>query len=723
MTNLDSTWQASVVKLAQSGNSRAIAFWLNRYLVPQGICAQVETEPSGCLVIRVACRQLPDSDRLVRFICHRLCKLDSPTLRQVRITAQMVGSPQILWEKSARIIPPSERQTQKTTGNVYAFPQPVQPTATSEVAPGAPVAAKAAAKAAANPINVEKHSSRPPHSSRGFRFPTLRFKLGSRGTDSQFWQSGVQQKCSALQTTALDLTDRSIRWFIQQKPSTRALMLGGSAVAAFLIGCSFELVGYYANPNAFQRSKATLTRMLRSGSVLTGSVKTSSERIAVIQQPVLNPDDPTVSLIFSNSTTLQRLPASQLTATSISNGPVPLATTIESYRIADMTVTNLSNPFSQSPSSQPKSETVDQQPAETAADKAEGDGLAESEDDSLAPDDKMVLTGLPEDEATDSLTSDSDSEIERARYASEDAETSETDADQSTSQDVGQPKKKASPLMPQELLANGVDVVNVASNAVVAGGVEQLTQTLDLLQQNGIYAVGAGQDLPSARRPQIFDVKGQRIAYLGYSDSSTRPVSLGTAGVNVGVSQQMEEDIKAIRDQVDWIVVNLNWNRSLRAYPEEWQVKLAHAAIDQGADLVVGYDANVTQGAEIYNGRPIVYSLGSSVDEYNDKPAGNYDTVALKVTLKDHMMELEFLPVQVRRGQAEIAKGELQKTILQYIEQASSLFDHPLRSSTSINSQLRLSLPSAPDAEMPTDPFISYPESPATDADPEASPQ
>jgi hypothetical protein len=711
MTNLDSTWQASVVKLAQSGNSRAIAFWLNRYLVPQGICAQVETEPSGCLVIRVACRQIPEGDRLVRFICHRLCKLDSQTIRQVRITAQLVGSPQILWEKAARIIPPSERQNQKAANNVYAFPQPVQPTAT-------PVAASAAV------ANVEKDQSQPMSNSSegGFHIPKLRFGSRSGWIDFHAWQSGVQQKCSALQTTALDLTDRSIRWFIQQKPSSRALMLGGSAVAAFLIGCSFELVGYYANPSAFQRSKATFTRMLRSGSVLTGSVKTASERIAVIRQPVLNPDDPTVSLIFSNSTTLQRLPVNHLTA-ALPASPVPLATTIESYRIADMTVTNLNNPFSSSPSSQQNREATEQKPlSNTSEEDAKGENLEDNpEDYSVAPADKMVLTGLPEDDATDSLTSDS--EVERARYASEDPEASESDSDESTTQDSSQ-KKKVNPLMPQELLANGVDVVNVASNAVVTGGVEQLTQTLSLLQQNGIHAVGAGQDLPSARRPQIFDVKGQRIAYLGYSDSSTRPVSAGNAGVNVSVSQQMEEDIKAIRDQVDWIVVNLNWNRGLRAYPEEWQVKLAHAAIDQGADLVVGYDASVTQGAEIYNGRPIVYSLGSSVDEYNDKPAGNYDTVALKVTLKDHMMELEFLPIQVRRGQAEIAKGELQKTILQYIEQASSLFDHPLHSSTSLNSQLRLSLPSAPDAEMPTDPFISYPESPATtDADPKASPR
>lgn len=736
MTNLDSTWQASVIKLAQSGNSRAIAFWLNRYLVPQGICAQVETHPSDGLLLRVVCRQVPDGDRLVRFICHRLCKLDSPAIQRVQITAQMVGSPQILWQKSARIIPPSERQNrQQSTGNVYAFPQSAQAPTTSTVT-------TASSEHAPQPAGSNRSSQL------GLRFRCLPTHWASI---SRFWQkpgqktgqrSGpsatqIQFSLSNLQTTALDLTDRSIHWFMQQKPTTRAVMLGGSAVAAFLLGCSFELAGYYANPSTFQQSKATLTRMLRSSAVLTGSVKTSSERIPVIQQPVLNPDDPTVSLIFTNSATLTRVPTSQLTPAPVSPSPVPLVTTIESYRLADMIVTNLNNPLGPTASEQPaeqKSQTEGQtsqaeslpkatEESEALSADAEPDAepnmRANPEEDGLAPTDEMVLTGLPEDDTTDGLTG-SDSEIERAKYATENSDGSEAGAEQAAAEDASRLRRKSKPLMPQELLANGIDVVNVASNAVVVEGIDPLTQTLELLKQNGIYAVGAGEDLPSARRPQIFDVKGQRIAYLGYSDSATRPVSAGTAGINVGVSQQMEEDIKAIRDQVDWIVVSLNWNRELRAYPEEWQVKLAHAAIDQGADLVVGYDANVTQGAEIYNGRPIVYSLGSSVDEYNDKPAGNYDTVALKVSLKEHMMELEFLPIQVKRGQAEVAKGELQKTLLQYMEQASSLFDHPLRSSTSLNSQLRLSLPSAPDAEMQTDPFINYPESPAAT---EAKPQ
>ena len=44
--------------------------------------------------------------------------------------------------------------------------------------------------------------------------------------------------------------------------------------------------------------------------------------------------------------------------------------------------------------------------------------------------------------------------------------------------------------------------------------------------------------------------------------------------------------------------------------PNFKQTNLARMAIDQGADVVVGYHPNMIQGAEVYKGRPIAYSVG-----------------------------------------------------------------------------------------------------------------
>jgi hypothetical protein len=789
MANLDSSWQASIVKLAQAGNSRAIAFWINRYLVPQGVCAQVLNEPSG-LLVRVVCRQVPDSERLVRFICHRLCKLESEAIQQVRITAQLVGSTDILWEKSARIILPTERKQpaerkQPTAGRpsaanaasnqgavpLYAVPSSVTQTTSgtavveadehlenAQITNGQAATATLIQAHGANFLQdsgTSTHQSHRPHAGKPKR--SLRLSQMPKNWNQlseawqESWQPNLHSQIRSWQTNSLDLTDRTVRWITNQPPITRAALLGGSAVAAFLIGCSFEIVGYYADPTAFQRSKAALTKVLQSASSHSGSVNAAAERVAVIRQPVLNPDDPTVSLVFANSATLTRLTNSQLkvkTSDSTADSTMPLVSEVEPYRLADMMITSLDSPLSLTlPSKKPKSETSQSEADSTLSESDELEAeaadstLADETDSETGPHESAEELGVDETEASETSEASEEGELllsddlseedehlisgndaleeERLSLGVLDPEVEEGGAEPDNTEDYGfHPPRTLVSLMPQELLANGIDVVNVASATVMPESVAQLTHTLGLLKQNNIYSVGAGQDAIEARRPQIFDVKGQRIAYLGYSDSSPRPVRTAAAGTNVSVNEQMEADIKAIRDHVDWIVINFSWNREVRAYPEAWQIELTHAAIDHGADLVVGYHPTVTQGAEVYNGRAIVYSLGNTIDEYSEKPTGSYDTAALKVTLKEKVMELEFLPIQVKKGRAEMAKAALGSTILEYMKQASSLFDHPLKSPTSLNSQIRLSLPAAPDAKMPTEPFISYPESPAASPQP-----
>ncbi|NET39342.1 MAG: CapA family protein, partial [Cyanothece sp. SIO1E1] len=138
------------------------------------------------------------------------------------------------------------------------------------------------------------------------------------------------------------------------------------------------------------------------------------------------------------------------------------------------------------------------------------------------------------------------------------------------------------------------------------------------------------------------------------------------------------EDIEAIRNQVDWIVVNYHWGMELAAYPADWQIELAHFTIDQGADLVVGHHPHVLQGAEIYKGRPIAYSLGNFIFGGNSR--SDYDTATLKVALNEDQMKVEFLPVEVRAYQPKVVKGDRADQILQQIEQVSDIFEQPLQS-------------------------------------------
>ena len=73
----------------------------------------------------------------------------------------------------------------------------------------------------------------------------------------------------------------------------------------------------------------------------------------------------------------------------------------------------------------------------------------------------------------------------------------------------------------------------------------------------------------------------------------------------------MEEDIKNLRPKADFIIVMPHWGIEYTATPEPGQVEFAHAAMDAGADLLVGDHGHWPKGIEIYRGKPIFYGTGN----------------------------------------------------------------------------------------------------------------
>lgn len=260
-----------------------------------------------------------------------------------------------------------------------------------------------------------------------------------------------------------------------------------------------------------------------------------------------------------------------------------------------------------------------------------------------------------------------------------------------------------------DLLVNsGVDIVNLTHSRLMDYGAAGLDETLTTLDRKGLYRIGAGRNALEARRPEVLDVKGQRVAYLSYAmggnnaahddailkeragaddqavakeveNFKTATAFKDRAGFNAQNMPEIVADIQALRNEVDWIVVNFRWVDQLSEQPNFMQTNLARLAIDQGADVVVGYHPTVIQGGEIYKGRPIAYSLGDFVFR-PDEPVENQDSAVLKVSLKDEQMQVELVPVRVRNSHPKTLTGDDAQSVLQRVEQASSQFEHPLNS-------------------------------------------
>ena len=96
--------------------------------------------------------------------------------------------------------------------------------------------------------------------------------------------------------------------------------------------------------------------------------------------------------------------------------------------------------------------------------------------------------------------------------------------------------------------------------------------------------------------------------------------------------QQLKDNIAKVKaDGADLIIAIFHWGNERETVPDYNQMTLAHAAIDNGADLVIGHHPHVLQGIEEYRGKYIAYSLGNFCFGGNSAPS-DMDTMIFQQT-------------------------------------------------------------------------------------------
>jgi poly-gamma-glutamate capsule biosynthesis protein CapA/YwtB (metallophosphatase superfamily) len=73
--------------------------------------------------------------------------------------------------------------------------------------------------------------------------------------------------------------------------------------------------------------------------------------------------------------------------------------------------------------------------------------------------------------------------------------------------------------------------------------------------------------------------------------------------------------IRAARRMADWVIFSMHSHEggSSEDEPAEHISELAHAVIDAGADVFIGHGPHIDRGVEVYNGKPVIYSLGQFI--------------------------------------------------------------------------------------------------------------
>ncbi len=195
----------------------------------------------------------------------------------------------------------------------------------------------------------------------------------------------------------------------------------------------------------------------------------------------------------------------------------------------------------------------------------------------------------------------------------------------------------------EALMSAGFAAVGIANN--VNYGTAAILASIARLDRLGIAHTGAGADRAAARAPAIVERDGLRVGFLQRSsvywptDHEAGERAAGIATIRGHTAYQvptsgsrppanrpgvppivvtwadnaslewLADDIAALRAKSDIVVASFHWGLG----PEvlRYMTETGHAAIDAGADLVIGHGPHFSLPVEIYQGRPIFYGLGS----------------------------------------------------------------------------------------------------------------
>jgi len=234
------------------------------------------------------------------------------------------------------------------------------------------------------------------------------------------------------------------------------------------------------------------------------------------------------------------------------------------------------------------------------------------------------------------------------------------------------PAEKVAPALKQA----GFNILSLANNHIMDYGVAGMDDTLQALAQYNIYSAGVGHNIKQSRAGTIINTENGKLGFLSYS--LTFPESFwateNSAGAAFGHQQQIVDDITRLKKIADSVIVSFHWGREKTTELRPYQPKLAHAAIDAGAAVILGHHPHVLQAIEKYNGGLILYSLGNFVFGSYSQDAIN-SVVARVTLLNGEFHSAELTPINVLNTevifQPEVLTGNAASSVINHINQLS----------------------------------------------------
>lgn len=214
---------------------------------------------------------------------------------------------------------------------------------------------------------------------------------------------------------------------------------------------------------------------------------------------------------------------------------------------------------------------------------------------------------------------------------------------------------KANPLSISALVLAGFDVLSLANNHALNQGSKGIDNTKSILDEAGISYTGLNDN-----NLVIKESNGIRFSFLAYTYNNDSNLI-----AHMDDLEKLRLDIAAAKDKSDVVIVLMHAGIEYVREPNRQQKNFAYAAIDNGADLVIGHHPHWPQITEDYHGKKIIYSLGNLVFDQMWSKETSQGLLAKIFFDGKELKNIEYIPIIIRDyGQAEVMPEGVDRTEL-----------------------------------------------------------
>ena len=167
------------------------------------------------------------------------------------------------------------------------------------------------------------------------------------------------------------------------------------------------------------------------------------------------------------------------------------------------------------------------------------------------------------------------------------------------------------------LKASGITHAALANNHSMDQGRKGLTDTYDNLLAAGIQPIGYGNTRKSACQPIFISKDSIEVAIFNMTILPLENwVTLDDSpNICQASPEEVAENIKAVKTNNPdcHILVVVHWGTEYQQTPSISQRKATYILLNAGAEAIIGHHPHIIQKEEIYEGKPIFYSIGNFV--------------------------------------------------------------------------------------------------------------